>query len=238
VGISALEHVLDGHETMPRERGLFLPVTWRLAPSICRFTSELFYAGELDPKPGLERQVLRSAGAFDGNGLYLVEVDHEGNRNASDEEADALARILADLLGNGAEWIDERGDAHSLTPDDVRVVAPFNAHVTRIREALTTFPLLSSDFLLSTVPVGTVDKFQGQEAPIVIYSMASSSPDDAPRGLSFLYSLSRLNVATSRARCAAIVVASPKLFEPECRTPAQMRLANALCRFREMAKVS
>jgi len=83
--------------------------------------------------------------------------------------------------------------------------------------------------------VGTVDKFQGQEAPVVIFSMASSSPEDAPRGMEFLYSLNRLNVATSRARCAAIVVASPALFEPECRTPRQMQLANALCRFVELA---
>ena len=82
-----------------------------------------------------------------------------------------------------------------------------------------------------------MDKFQGQEAPVVIYSMATSRPEDAPRGMEFLYSLNRLNVATSRARCAAIIVASPRLAEPDCRTPAQMRLANALCRYREMAVV-
>ena len=88
----------------------------------------------------------------------------------------------------------------------------------------------------SRARVGTVDKFQGQEAPVVIYSMATSRPEDAPRGLEFLYSLNRLNVATSRARCAAIVVASPRLFTPDCSTPHQMKLANALCRFREMAR--
>ena len=82
--------------------------------------------------------------------------------------------------------------------------------------------------------MGTVDKFQGQEAAIVIYSMATSRPEDAPRGLEFLYSLNRLNVATSRARCAAILVMSPRLFEPECKTPRQMKLVNALCRFREI----
>ena len=87
------------------------------------------------------------------------------------------------------------------------------------------------------MPVGTVDKFQGQEAPVVIYSMATSRPEDAPRGMEFLYSLNRLNVATSRARCAVVLVASPALFEPECRTPRQMQLANALCRYREFARV-
>jgi len=125
-----------------------------------------------------------------------------------------------------------------MTPEDVRVLAPFNAQVTRIREALAGLKVESSKLKVDApkVPVGTVDKFQGQEAPVAIYSMGTSHPDDAPRGMEFLYSLNRLNVATSRARCAAILVASPRLFEPECRTPAQMRLANALCRFREMAR--
>ena len=85
--------------------------------------------------------------------------------------------------------------------------------------------------------VGTVDKFQGQEAPVVIYSMATSRPEDAPRGMEFLYSLNRLNVATSRAKCAAIVVANPRLYSPECNSPRQMQLANALCRYREIATV-
>jgi uncharacterized protein len=225
VGRSALQHVLGGDEVMPRDRGLFLPRSWRLAPSICRFTSELFYAGVLESKPGLDRQVLTEAGRFTGGGLHLVEVDHQGNRNASDEEAQAVAAIVAALLGGEAGWIDEHGVARQLAPDDIRIVAPFNAHVARIREALGA----------AAVPVGTVDKFQGQEAPVAIYSMATSHPDDAPRGMRFLYSLNRLNVATSRARCAVIVVASPALFEPECRTPRQMHLANALCRYRELA---
>ena len=110
-----------------------------------------------------------------------------------------------------------------MTGEDILVVAPYNAQVNRLAERLAS----------TGVRVGTVDKFQGQEAPVVIYSMATSRPEDAPRGMEFLYSLNRLNVATSRARCAAIVVASPRLFEPECRTPRQMKLANALCRYRE-----
>ena len=104
-------------------------------------------------------------------------------------------------------------------------MAPYNAHVGRLQERLG----------VKGVSVGTVDKFQGQEAPVVIYSMATSRPEDAPRGMEFLYSLNRLNVATSRARCVCILVASPRLFQPDCRTPRQMQLANALCRYREMA---
>jgi hypothetical protein len=106
-------------------------------------------------------------------------------------------------------------------------VAPYNAHVNRLLERLANVD--------ASVRVGTVDKFQGQEAPVVIYSMATSRPEDAPRGMEFVYSLNRLNVATSRARCLAVLVASPRLFEADCRTPRQMHLANALCRYREMA---
>ena len=112
-----------------------------------------------------------------------------------------------------------------MTTNEILVVSPYNVHVSRVQEALPG------------VRCGTVDKFQGQEAPVVIYSMATSSPEDAPRGMEFLYSLNRLNVATSRAQCAAIIVASPKLFEPECKTPRQIQLANGLCRFWEMARV-
>ena len=112
-----------------------------------------------------------------------------------------------------------------MTIADVLIVAPYNAHVTRLTERLGP-----------AARIGTVDKFQGQEAPVVIYSMATSRPEDAPRGMEFLYSLNRLNVATSRARCAAILVASSRLYEPECRTPRQMKLANALCRYRELAR--
>jgi uncharacterized protein len=114
-----------------------------------------------------------------------------------------------------------------MTPDDILVVAPYNSQVALLGERLAP----------RGVRVGTVDRFQGQEAPVVIYSLATSSPEDAPRGMEFLYSLNRLNVATSRTRCACILVASPRLFEPECKSPRQMQLANAICRYVEMAKV-
>jgi len=132
----------------------------------------------------------------------------------------------------GTSWTDRDGVVRPLTLDDILIVAPYNAQVYAIREALS-----AGTKVPAYVPrVGTVDRFQGQEAPMVIYSLTTSSPEDAPRGMEFLYSLNRLNVATSRARCAAIIVGSPKLFEPDCQTPRQMQLANALCRFREMAK--
>jgi uncharacterized protein len=223
VGVSALEHVLGGAETMPSDRGIFLPTTYRMSPALCAFTSELFYENKLEAKPGLERQALTGTRGFDGSRLWLVPVEHDGNQGASDEEVDAVAALVESLLVPAANWIDERGEPHPLTGTDLRVVAPFNAHVNRLSERLMG------------IPVGTVDKFQGQTAAVVIYSMATSRPADAPHGMAFLYSLNRLNVATSRARCAVFVVCSPRLLEPECRTPGQMRLANALCRYRELA---
>jgi len=151
-------------------------------------------------------------------------VQHDGNRSASDEEVAAITDLVAQLLRGG--WTDEKGVNGPLAADDLRVVAPYNAQVNRLAARLD--PL--------GVPVGTVDKFQGQTCAVVIYSMATSRPEDAPRGMEFLYSLNRLNVATSRARCAAIIVASPALIDPECRTPGQMQLANGLCRFVELAR--
>ncbi len=222
-GVSALQHWLGTAYVMPEGMGDFLDVTWRLAPSLCAFTSEAFYEGRLTAKPGLERQVLTGSSRFAGAGLRVVPVSHDGNRNASDEEVAEVVRIVNELLAPGSQWIDEHGIARQMTADDILIVAPYNAQVTRIQEAL------------ADVAVGTVDRFQGQEAPVVIYSMATSRPEDAPRGLGFLYSLNRFNVATSRARCLCIVVASPALFAPDCQSPAQMVLANALCRYVELA---
>ena len=225
VGISALEHVLGVHKTIPANRGIFLPETWRLAPSITAFTSELFYEGRLVSHAGLELQHLEGVEGLPGSGLAMVAVEHDGNRNWSQEEIDVVASLVNQLTQQGVTWTDRHGKAHVMRGEDILVVAPYNSQVTRLTERLAH----------TGARVGTVDKFQGQEAPVVIYTMATSSPDDAPHGMEFLYSLNRLNVATSRARCAAFVVASPLLLQPQCRTPRQMRLANALCRFVEMA---
>lgn len=226
VDVSALHHVLGEADTMPEGRGLFLPVTWRLAPVLCAFTSEQFYEGRLDARPGLEQQVLSGVGRYDGAGLRWIPVAHQSNRHWAAEEIDAVDALIAELLTPESSWVDGDGASQVLTAADILVVAPYNAHVNRLADRLGP----------RGVRVGTVDRFQGQEAPVVIYAMAASTPQDAPRGMEFLYSRHRLNVATSRARCAAFVVASPALLAPECRTPRQMLLANALCRFVEMAR--
>ena len=225
---SALGHVLDGAPVMPDDAGLFLTDTWRLHPDIAAYTSEVFYDGQLGFEPSLRRQALEGVAPADGTGLRWAPVVHAGDPRESIEEATAIAELLRNLLDGGATWTNRAGDTAPIRLDDIVIVAPYNAHVERLQRTLAAAGL-------KTARVGTVDKFQGQEAPISIYSMATPTPEEAPRGMEFLYSLNRLNVATSRARCAAIVVASPELVRVACQTPRQMQLANALCRFVEVA---
>ena len=226
-GVSALEHILGDHATMPPDAGLLLDRTWRMHPELCRYTSDVFYDGRLTAEENLDRQEILGEHPLCGAGLRIVEVPHEGNANASPEEAAQVTRLLGDLLG--LQWRDKNGAQHLIGPRDILVITPYNAQIRAIREALVVAgcPL--------QIRVGTVDKFQGREAPVAIYSMATSSADDASRGLEFLYDHRRLNVATSRAKAMAIVVASPRLVQVSCRTPRQMLLVNALCRAWESA---
>src|SRR5206468_7465492 len=143
------------------------------------------------------------------------------------EEASRVAATIAEM--RGASWTDADGVTAPLGDDDFMVVAPYNAQVRRLRQALDAAGLRG-------VQAGTVDKFQGRQAAVVFYSMATSSVEDVPQSLEFLFSRNRLNVAVSRARCLAYVVASPRLLESRARTVEQMRLINALCRFVEMAE--
>ncbi len=224
-GVSALDHILGGRKTIDAERGLFLEETWRLHPAICSFTSELFYEGKLRSRPGLEHQQVVSKGPLRGSGLRYLPVAHDGNQNSSPEEADRVLTLVQTLVEGGGSWLDRNEQEHAIGLDDILIIAPYNAQVFELRRRLPQ------------ARIGTVDKFQGQEAPVVIYTMATSTPAEAPHGMEFLYSLNRLNVATSRARCLCVLVGTEKLFAPECRTPRQMQLANAFCRYREMAEV-
>jgi superfamily I DNA and/or RNA helicase len=224
VAMSALDHVLGEHATIEATRGLFLAETWRLHPDICTFTSELFYESRLRSRAGLELQQIKSSSRVRGSGLRYLAVHHEGNQNSSPEEADEVKRLVNEILGSNASWIDSKGTEAIVRLEDILIIAPYNAQVFELQDRLPG------------ARIGTVDKFQGQEAPIVIYSMTTSSHSDAPRGMDFLYSLNRLNVATSRAKCLCILVASPGVFQAECRTPRQMQLLNAFCRYLELAK--
>jgi len=220
--VSALDHVLGEEQTIAPDKGLFLEETWRLHPTICEYTSELFYDGKLRSRPGLENQTIK--GPIPGSGLRYLPVEHAGNQNCSPEEAHVVGKLVKRILENSSNWIDHDGQEHPITLDDILIIAPYNAQVFEIQQQLPG------------ARVGTVDKFQGQEAPIAIYSIATSSYADAPRGMEFLYSLNRLNVATSRAKCLSIMACSPQIFEAECRTPRQLQLANSFCRYTELAE--
>lgn len=224
--VSALGHWLGPNITMPSDLGVFLDETRRMHPAICDFVSRTFYEGRLRPSPGLERQRVIGPAPFDGAGLCYVPVLHQGNTSSSNEEVELIGSLLDQLFSSAAECVDSKGEARTLTPADVLVITPYNAQVAALKQRLG-----------SDIAIGTVDKFQGKEADIVIYSMATSTSDDAPRGLEFLYNLNRLNVAISRARALAVLVASPELFQARCRTPEQLRLVNALCALRQRASV-
>jgi uncharacterized protein len=215
VRASVLEHLLD-EPTVPADRGLFLERTWRLRPELCSFVSEAFYDGRLTAEEATRERSLEAR-----NGLRFVGVPHSGNRQRSAEEAEWIAAEIGRLLRSR---FTDRARARPLGVADVLVVAPYNMQVRALRAAVP-----------AGVRVGTVDKFQGQEAPVVFFSMTSSSGDEVPRGLEFLFSRNRFNVAISRAQCLAYVVASPSLLLADARTPEQMRLVNTVCRFAEAA---
>ncbi|MEO8217019.1 MAG: TM0106 family RecB-like putative nuclease [Acidobacteriota bacterium] len=233
-GASVLEHLLGGDATIPPERGIFLERSRRMHPSVCRFISEVVYDGRLDSEPECanNRLALMDNGRFASAGLSYLPVEHTGNAQDSPEEAEAIADAVAELLRGTTlslwKWSASSAVTRNLEQNDMMVVTPYNAQVRKIRQTLAGRGL-------SAVRVGTVDKFQGQEAPVVFFSMATSSGEDIPRSVDFLFSRNRLNVAISRAQCLAVLVTSPKLLDVHCNTIEQMKLVNSLCRFVEMA---
>jgi uncharacterized protein len=257
-GSSVLEYLLGDAGTIPVNRGIFLEQTRRLHPRVCEFISEVVYEGRLTSAPLCARRRVGVDGTRDpapagfrakdvvgkdvvakdvvakdvvgpelqlGAGIRYLPVPHVGNAQRSPEEAAAIKSVIDQLLATG-RFTDSDGTTRPLRPADIMVVAPYNVQVRCLREALS-----------SGVQVGTVDKFQGRQAPIVFFSMATSSGDDLPRNLEFLFSRNRLNVAISRAQCLAIVVASPRLLDARCRTVEQMQMVNVLCRLVEVAEV-
>ena len=195
---SALGWLVEGAHTLPAERGYFLDRSFRMHPAVCGPVSRLSYDGRL-----LSHEKVSAARKLDGTepGVRVLEVAHLGNSTDSPEEADAIVTAITGLLGT--TWTDERG-SKPLGQDDVLVVTPYNAQVTTVRRALDAAGL-------TEVQAGTVDKFQGRQAPVVFVSMTASSAADVPRGIGFLLNRNRLNVAVSRAKYVAYIVRSPQL---------------------------
>lgn len=221
-GASVLQHLLGDAATVPPGQGVFLDKTWRMHPDICGFVSEAMYDGRLESAECCTNHLISSRG-LTGTGIRYLPVEHDGDTQQSPAEGSRIAKEVAALL-DGGRFVDSEGVERALSLNDILVVAPYNAQVRLLHSMLP-----------SGARVGTVDKFQGQEAPIVFFSMTSSSGEDVPRGMDFLFSRNRLNVAVSRAQCLAVVVSSPRLAYARCNSVEQMRLVNALCRFIEMA---
>lgn len=225
-GASLFTHVLDGAELVNPERGLFLPVTRRMHPELADFVSHHFYAGRLSSEPSCALQRVDD----ETRALELVRVEHTGAHRSSPEEAAAVHARVRALLGRF--WTDAHGDVAPLGVEDVIVVAPYNDQVDLIDE------VLSADPTTAGVRVGTVDRFQGREAAVVLFSLTSSDPARAARGLSFLLSPNRFNVAVSRARCLAVVVASSALLDYAATNPAELALLAPLHDFAARAALT
>ncbi|HMO83408.1 MAG TPA: TM0106 family RecB-like putative nuclease [Lacipirellulaceae bacterium] len=218
-GQSVLNYLLAGRATISPEMGVFFHETWRLHPAICQFISEAVYEGRLQSHPRTASRAVRARGPLIQRraGITFVSVMHEGNSQASEEEADVIQQIVAELVGR--QVVDgERKRNRPLTVADILVVAPFNMQVRLLKARLG-----------ATIQVGSVDKFQGQEAEVVIVSMCSSTLQDSPRGAEFLLEPNRLNVALTRAKSLAIVVGNPGLVAAQSQSIREMELANLFC---------
>jgi predicted RecB family nuclease len=223
--LSILQHLLGSHETIDPCEGIFLDRSYRMAPPICAFISHAVYEDRLHSAPGCVHNTVDAPG-WSGNGLRFLPVEHDGNARASDEEARAIVDA-ARALFRGTVSIGERA-SRPIEAADLIVVAPYNAQRKRVRRRL-------EEAGLGEIRVGTVDKFQGQEAAVVFYSMATSNSATLPRDLEFLFERNRLNVAISRAQCMSVLVCSPDLLCVRCSTPEQMALVNLLCAFAQAA---
>jgi uncharacterized protein len=213
--LSCLDWMLGEHATVPADRGIFLPTSRRMHPEVCRFISEQVYEGRLSSHPDTAHQCVTGT-ALPEAGAFWVPVPHEGNAQIAQEEVAAIGKTVAKLLDGS--WTEKDCSTRPMRETDIIVVAPYNAQVNALRDAL---PL--------GVRVGTVDKFQGQEAPVCLVSMTASSAEETSRGMEFLFSLNRINVAVSRAKGLALVFGAPRLREAKCNTVEQMQLVNTLC---------
>lgn len=215
-GLSTLDYLMHDQRTVAADRGLFLPVSRRMHPDVCRLVSDIAYDGRLSSDEGAIRHRIDGVVGLPSQGVVFEEIAHAGNSQSSDEEAERITSLYMSLLG--AFFTDREGRQREIGVEDILVVSPYNAQVNLLSERLP-----------AGARVGTVDRFQGQEAPACLISMATSSAEELPRDVEFLFSINRLNVAISRAQALAVIVASPKLLDVPCKDLDQMRLVNALC---------
>jgi uncharacterized protein len=228
-GLSALDYLLNGEATIPPDFGIFLDTTYRMHPDVCCFISDAVYEGRLKSHCDNSKQEIlwppECTGKLPRSGIQVVHVEHEGNTQGSDEEVEIVGQLVDRLVGT--HHVDRDGKDSALAAEDILLVAPYNMQVRKLERRLQ-----------GQARVGSVDRFQGLEAPVVIISMCASSVEDVPRGLEFLMNPNRLNVAISRARSLVILVCSEGLSQANCRSIDQMRLLNLFCRVEDCAMVT
>ncbi|NNN20244.1 MAG: nuclease, partial [Acidimicrobiaceae bacterium] len=212
---SVLEHLVGDRDVVDDDFGMFLPKTFRMHPRLSGVVSAVSYDSKLSSASDLDQLELVDPAPLPKNGLVYIPVEHKGNTYRSQEETDVARRVAQFLLERS--WIDKRGDRCPITPDQIMVVAPYNAQTNSLKSALA-----------GLATVGTVDKFQGREAPFVVISLSASDGESSSRGVDFLFSTNRLNVAISRAKVMSIILASPALLETKPATIGQLELLGAV----------
>ncbi|CZI16345.1 putative DNA helicase [Legionella pneumophila] len=221
-GASILDYLLHTTPTIPENMGVFLGTTYRMHSAVNQFISDAIYEGKLESAVENDKQRIVVSESYQGilnkeAGIIAVPVMHEGNTQASDEEVEQIALLTQALIGR--TFIDKDGKERLIDWQDILYVAPYNHQVNKLRQALG-----------GQAKVGSVDKFQGQEAPIVFLSMCASSGNESPRGIDFLFNKNRMNVAISRALCIAIIVYNPMLLDTCASNLEQMEMVNLFCR--------
>jgi uncharacterized protein len=187
---------------------------------VCLPLSEVVYEGKLQAAPNNNRQKIRIPNRnliTEEKGILVVNVEHDGNRQSSEEEAAVIAELIGEL--KTGFFTDKHGESRIITEADILVVAPYNMQVNLLKERIGV-----------DIAIGTIDKFQGQEAPVVIISMSVSDTEESSRGLDFLFDINRLNVAVSRAQALAVIVVNPGLEKCKVNSMEQMEKASFFCR--------
>ena len=231
-GLSVLQYVLFDsirslpnapvfHPVVPAHSGIFLGETYRMHSSVCSFISESIYEGRLLAHPDCNRQKIQAPPTATlvtrEQGIQFSPVEHEGNTQRSEEEVSRVKEIVSELLGR--DYSDKSGATRPLGLDDILIMSPYNAQVSALKRSLP-----------DGARIGSVDRFQGQEAPICIYSLSSSYGEYGSRGLGFILDQNRVNVAISRAQCLAIVVADPRISLTSANSLKEMSLLSLFCK--------
>ena len=217
-GQSALEYLLEERDTIPTNMGIFIDVTRRLHPNLNSFISSNFYDDRLKHHKLTEKRELifpEKDKSFQKPGIYYLPIQHQDCSQQSNEEGEMVNKLYKKFLK--IKFKDEKGNTKKITVNDILTVSPYNVQVNYLKSILP-----------KDSKVGTIDKFQGQEAPIVIISMTTSDPENLSRHLEFFYSRNRLNVAISRAQCLSLVIMNPELFRLDCSKVSQIKLVNTL----------